>query len=156
MKIRSQFKTLSSIAMMLLFTVFLTTNLIAQVAINEDSSLPDGSAMLDVKSTDKGFLVPRMTEAERNAITSPATGLLVYQTNGTTGFYYYDGTEWGLIGSGAFSINDLSDGRTADNSVFLGDGAGANDDGTDNKNVAVGYQSLNGNTTGDNNTASGY
>ncbi len=155
MKTRSQFKTLSSIAMMLLFTVFLTTNLIAQVAINEDSSLPDGSAMLDVKSTDKGFLVPRMTEAERNAIISPATGLLVYQTSGTSGFYYYDGTEWGLIGSGAISIDDLLDGKTAGNSVFLGDGAGVNDDGTDNENVAVGDSSLSSNTTGIRNTASG-
>ncbi len=155
MKTSTNFRILALQAFMLVLAITFTTNLMAQVAINEDSSLPDASAMLDVKSTNKGVLVPRMTEAERNAITSPATGLFVYQTNGTTGFYYYDGTEWGLIGSGAISIDDLSDAKTGGNSVFLGDGAGANDDGTYNRNVAVGYQSLNSNTNGYLNTASG-
>jgi hypothetical protein len=49
---------------------------------------------LDVKSTDKGILIPRMTAAQRGAIASPATGLMVYQTDATAGFYYYDGTAW--------------------------------------------------------------
>jgi hypothetical protein len=62
------------------------------VAINTDGSDPDASAVLDVKSTDKGFLTPRMTQAQRIALTSPANGLLVYQTDGTTGFYYNSGT----------------------------------------------------------------
>jgi hypothetical protein len=61
------------------------------IAINGDGSNPDASAIIDVKSTSKGQLMPRMTVAQRNAIPSPATGLIIYQTNGTKGFYYYDG-----------------------------------------------------------------
>jgi uncharacterized protein (TIGR02145 family) len=51
---------------------------LAQIAVNADGSLPDNSAMLDVKSTSKGLLLPRMTVAQRNTIASPATGLVVY------------------------------------------------------------------------------
>lgn len=62
------------------------------VGIN--NSNPDASAVLDVSSTTKGVLVPRMTTAQRNAIVTPATGLLIFQTDNTTGFYYYNGTTW--------------------------------------------------------------
>ncbi|MCW3110028.1 MAG: hypothetical protein JWQ09_4534, partial [Segetibacter sp.] len=50
---------------------------------------PAATAILDIASTTKGVLLPRMTTAQRNAIVSPATGLLIYQTDGTPGFYYY-------------------------------------------------------------------
>lgn len=56
-------------------------NVHAQVAINTDGSTPDGSAMLDIKSTDKGVLLPRLTVSQRNAIPAPAEGLLIYCTN---------------------------------------------------------------------------
>ncbi len=65
----------------------------AQVAINTSGSDPDGSAMLDVQSTTQGLLIPRMTASERDAISSPATGLTVYVTDDNS-FYYYDGTSW--------------------------------------------------------------
>jgi len=55
-------------------------SLTAQVAITTDSSSADASAMLDVQSTVKGFLPPRMTEANRDAISNPAEGLIVYNT----------------------------------------------------------------------------
>jgi hypothetical protein len=64
------------------------------VAINADSSAPDPSAILHLKSSNKGFLAPCMTQAQRNAIAAPATGLLIYQTDNTPGFYYYDSTGW--------------------------------------------------------------
>jgi hypothetical protein len=70
------------------------------VAINTDNSNPDNSAILDVKSTDKGMLIPRMTDAQKTAIATPATGLLVFQTDGTSGFYYYNGTAWELLSDG--------------------------------------------------------
>jgi len=71
-----------------LFAFALTVN--AQVGVG--IATPDGSALLDVTSTTKGFLAPRMTETQKNAIASPATGLVVYQTDGTAGFYYNSGT----------------------------------------------------------------
>src|SRR6516162_4373498 len=64
------------------------------VDINTDGTLPSASAMLDVKSTTKGFLIPRMTMVQRNAIASPATGLLIFQTDVVPGFYYYTGSGW--------------------------------------------------------------
>lgn len=59
-----------------------------------NNASPDVSAILDAASTSQGILVPRMTTAQRNAITSPATGLLVYTTDHTAGFYYYNGVKW--------------------------------------------------------------
>ena len=67
----------------------------AQVGIGTTS--PHNSAMLEVKSTTRGFLAPRMTASERTAIVSPAVGLTVYQTDGAYGFYYYDGTGWIML-----------------------------------------------------------
>lgn len=72
----------------LFILLFLVTSMNAwsQVAINTDGSLPNSSAMLDVKSTTRGLLLPRMTAAQRDAIVSPATGLLIFCTD--NGFYY--------------------------------------------------------------------
>lgn len=70
----------------------------AQVGINTDGSIADNSAMLDVESTTKGMLIPRMTSAQRTAISSPAAGLLVYDTT-TDGFWFYDAGWQSLTGS---------------------------------------------------------
>jgi hypothetical protein len=64
------------------------------VAINTTGAEPDNSAMLDVSSTEKGILIPRMTEEQRRNIPTPVKGLLIYQIDGTEGFYYYDGSVW--------------------------------------------------------------
>jgi uncharacterized protein (TIGR02145 family) len=65
---------------------------------------PHSSAKLDVNSTSQGFLPPRMTQAQRMAIATPAAGLLVYQIDNTAGYYYYTGANWVSIeGSGAGS-----------------------------------------------------
>ena len=50
------------------------------MAVNTDGSIPDASAMVDISSTTKGLLVPRMTTAQQNSISLPATGLLVFNT----------------------------------------------------------------------------
>jgi hypothetical protein len=73
------------------------------IGINNDGSIPNSSAMLDIKSTTKGLLIPRMTLVQRNAIVSPATGLQIYQTDNTAGFYFYNGTAWSPLASGIAS-----------------------------------------------------
>lgn len=73
--------------------------LLSQVSISPDGSGPDASAMLEVKSTDKGLLIPRLTEAQRTGILTPAAGLLVFQNNNTTGNYLYNGTAWKRLGT---------------------------------------------------------
>jgi hypothetical protein len=62
------------------------------VGINPTGAAAHPSAALDVASTNKGVLVPRMTAAEKVAIASPANGLLIFQTDGVTGFWYYNAT----------------------------------------------------------------
>lgn len=65
---------------------------------------PDAAAILDISSAQKGLLIPRMTQAERNAILQPANSLLIYQTDATPGFYYNKGTPaspaWTSLSSG--------------------------------------------------------
>ncbi len=184
----------------ILTTVFLliSLGLFAQVSVNTDGADPDGSAMLDVKSTDKGVLVPRVAlVSTSNPISgTKPEGLLVWNTStagiySEPGFYYWNGSEWIKIsGSGDVSsmikdadnntkiqveetANDdiirfdmagteffrMDNGRlevlNTGQSVFIGDGAGANDDFTDNQNAAVGYSALYTNTTGDYNVANG-
>ncbi len=114
--------------------------LLAQaVSINTDAGNPDPSAILDVKSTDKGMLVPRMSTGQRNLIAAPATGLLVFDTT-TGGFWFFNGTAWISLsgGSGSYAAgpgisivgstitntgdtnasNDITIGSTAGGSLF--------------------------------------
>ena len=74
------------------FCVAMATNA-QSVSVNTDGSTADASSILDVKSTTKGMLVPRMTTVQRTGIVSPANGLLVYDTN-VKSFWYYNGTVW--------------------------------------------------------------
>jgi microcystin-dependent protein len=80
------------------FTFFNFTLIKAQVGIGTTS--PDASAQLDINSNSKGLLTPRLTAAQRVAISNPAAGLLVFQTDGSSGFYYYSGSAWINLTSG--------------------------------------------------------
>ena len=93
-----------------LAAVLFTATTFAQVGINIETA--DPSAALDIVSTTGGLLVPRMTETQRDDITSAATGLMIYQTDGTAGFYYYNGSGWGEVGatSTTYSIGDIVNG----------------------------------------------
>ena len=82
------------------FAILLHQNAHSQNNVGINTTTPDPSAALDVNSTTQGMLVPRMTKTQRDGInmvsgvSTPASGLLIYQTNDTPGFYYYNGTEW--------------------------------------------------------------
>lgn len=80
-----------NLSITLLLVIF---SLVSQAQVSIGVPTPDASAQLDVVSTNKGILIPRMTEDERDDIADPADGLLIYQTNNSPGFYYYDGTAW--------------------------------------------------------------
>jgi len=81
------------------FLVFVCLFSYGQVAINTTGNAADASAMLDIVSSGKGLLIPRMTQANRLAIASPAEGLLIYQTDNTKGFYFYANSSWVLLSS---------------------------------------------------------
>jgi hypothetical protein len=72
------------ISLLLLFS----STLFSQVGINTDNNTPDPSAMLDVKSTNKGFLPPRMTMIQIGGISSPANGLIVFCTDNNKYYGY--------------------------------------------------------------------
>ena len=83
----------------------------------------DASAVFQAQSTSQGVLVPRMTAAQRGAITVDATrnGLMVYQTDGTPGFYYYTGTAWVLLSSSS-GLGHIEN-RAVDNAFGTGQAA---------------------------------
>ena len=88
-----------------LAAVLLTATTYAQVGIG--TTTPDASSALDITSITKGLLIPRMTETQRDEISSPATGLMIYQTDVTVGFYYYNGSSWAEVAatSKTYSVN---------------------------------------------------
>lgn len=79
-----------SILALMIAIFILNRPVTAQVGIGTD--LPDSSAILDVQSTDKGLLIPRLTVAQRNLINKPANALMIYQTDEVPGVYYNRGT----------------------------------------------------------------
>lgn len=84
-------------ALVLIASFFTIESFAQSVSINNTGTTADTTAILDVSSTVKGLLIPRMTAIQKTAIVTPATGLLVYQTDGDAGFYYFNGTAWLLL-----------------------------------------------------------
>lgn len=91
----------------LLLIIATTICITASAQMGIGVSSPDASAQLEVASVSRGLLMPRMTMAQRNAIVSPATSLMVYQTDNQPGYYYYTGTGWTRLSSGANAIGDI-------------------------------------------------
>jgi Flp pilus assembly pilin Flp len=124
------------------------TSIQAQVGIG--TTTPDASSQLDVTSTSKGFLPPRMTASQRNAISSPVAGLMIWCTDGGLSgeIQIYNGSDWvnliggtrqvtlGLIGSdidgeasgdlSGYSVSLSSDGSTVAIGATNNDGIGSN------------------------------
>ena len=82
----------------LIFLISTSFSAFSQVGIGTTS--PDPSSVLDIQATanDKGILIPRLTQAQRNAISSPANGLMIFQTDGNVGFYFYNSSSWDSFG----------------------------------------------------------
>jgi hypothetical protein len=100
------------------------------------ATTPDPSAQLDVSATNKGFLPPRMTASQRNNIPSPAAGLMVYQTDGTSGLYYYNGTAWiYIINSTTNVVSVVNGGTGTTNGSISGTGALTFTAGGTNQNI---------------------
>ncbi len=95
-------KAKSFLLVIMLLACYILT---AQVSVTNDSSEADASVMLDVKSTSRGVLIPRMTALERDDIDTPAPGLLVYVSDDNN-FYYFNGSSWDEIGAndGAWTV----------------------------------------------------
>ncbi|MEZ4722259.1 MAG: tail fiber domain-containing protein [Flavobacteriales bacterium] len=91
------------------------------MSINETGAQPDSSAMLDISSTNSGLLIPRMTGAQRNSITNPAQGLLLFQTDGNSGIWVYD-----TLGSGWEILSTNITPQGLDSVLSIGNDAGAN------------------------------
>jgi hypothetical protein len=154
----------------------------AQVAINTTNAIPNSSAMLDITSTSKGLLIPRMTTAQRNSIVSPSKGLLVFDNTSNT-FWYYNGSMWQeiIIANNVWSLTGNTSTNAATNFIGTTDNqnfrfkrnnlyAGEIDTinttfGLSAGNITVssgkfnsdfGVKALSSNTTGINNTATGY
>ena len=81
----------------IIFIAFIAVNLTAFAQVGINTNTPEASAALDVTSTEGGILIPRLTETQRDAIASPATGLMIFQTDETTGFYFFDGASWAQL-----------------------------------------------------------
>lgn len=118
------------IRILFIFTVLSVNALCAQVGIGFTSGTPDASAVLDVKNTSKGVLIPRVSLSDvtdaLSPVNTPATSLLVYNTNATvtggngTGVYYFNGTIWVAMqgASTSWSVNGNS--NTVASTNFLG------------------------------------
>jgi hypothetical protein len=81
------------------------------VSVNTTGAVADPSAILDITSTAKGMLIPRMDKTQKNAITTPANGLMVYQTGpDSIGFHYYDlpNTQWVFINTSGFASDSTA------------------------------------------------
>ncbi|HEY5461697.1 MAG TPA: tail fiber domain-containing protein [Hanamia sp.] len=172
--------------LLILLSGFATSSFSQNVGINEDGSAPNPNAMLDIKASDKGLLIPRTSTTTR--MTIPNTkGLLVYDTT-TNSFWYNNGSVWNnLAGSGNGSGWSLTGNTGTDTSVnFIGTtdknsllikvnnqisgfidanpnigntGWGFNtflSNTTGKSNTAIGTTALVSNTTGSFNTATGY
>lgn len=116
-QIGRRLKSVNHLAALLMLVLI---SLQAQAQVGVGTTTPDGSAQLDVSSTNKGILIPRMNQAGRDAILTPATGLLIFQTNETPGFYYYNGSAWITInGSATGNPGQAITNGTAGGQVYL-------------------------------------
>ena len=122
---KTLFLKLISASMVILYFTSLTyaqNTFPSSGSVGIGTTTPNAAAILDVTSTTQGVLIPRMTSTQKNAIVSPPTGLLIFQTNSTSGLYFYNGSAWTAVAKGANkSLSNLS-APTSINADLLPDG----------------------------------
>nr|WP_295934586.1 hypothetical protein [uncultured Dyadobacter sp.] len=122
--------------------IFCINEVSAQKNVGINTSSPDASAALDVTSTTQGVLVPRMTQSQRSAISNPATGLLVWQTDATQGFYYNAGPtqapNWVQLGAKGDTGQGVPPGGASGQVLSKIDGANFNTQWVNPENSSVG------------------
>jgi len=110
------------IVALLLVLLFIVPASAQNIGVNNPT--PHAKALLDLTSNNKGLLVPRMTEAERTAIfpaaDATAKGMIVYQTDNSSGFWYYDGSAWKQIFTSDKGWSTTGNAGTVDGVNFLG------------------------------------
>ena len=139
--------------------ILICSSTYSQVGIGTET--PNSSSLLELSSTSKGLLVPRMTETQKNAISSPAQGLLIYRTDGdfsNGGFQYKDNWWWKILATNdqkSFYIGSIKVGTPSFGSqnTTLGDGTFADATSGDN-NTAIGHMAISL-SNGSSNTAIG-
>ncbi len=146
-----------------LLSVLLCTEILAQgVAIAPGPTIPHSSALFDVQSNSKGVLIPRLTFQQRNAIASPADGLLIFMTNDSS-FYYHHGGAWFRIpnsqnaselwidqNDNILSRNSANQAIAGSSNIVIGDNAFQDNGGGSNYVTAIGFEAAkNDQTSGD-------
>lgn len=129
----------------LLITIYILcitsyTSIDAQVKIGDNPGNINNSSLLELESTDKGILISRLTSSQKNAIASPSQGLLIFQTDSVSGFYYYNGTTWEIL------LSDTTKTYTDNVSLdVIGKGVGSSKTTTVRVNNVIGEQFAIGN-----------
>ncbi len=93
--------------LLLIALIFVSGGAMAQ-NVGIGTANPDESAILDLKSSNKGFLLPRLTEKQKTLIPQPAEGLMIYQTDASQGVYLYQGGNWKNMGSANVTTSTIS------------------------------------------------
>lgn len=132
---KNKYKPLSIFFALSLF--LLTAKTYSQgAAINTTGANAHPSAMLDVSSDNAGILIPRMTKLNKNGIVQPAEGLLIYQIDDTTGFWYHSNGQWNLMGSVAG--NAMPSGTSTGNTLYWDSSAWVESSNIYNAGASVG------------------
>ncbi len=140
-----------------LITLIVVASLVLTIQAQDITNTPGTNGDFVITSTTGGILIPRLTFEEMVTMQTPiATGLMVYQTNHTPGFYHFDGQHWVENASTyAIAIDDLTDAQTiSTSSYYLGTNSGLAA-GAGDYNTAIGFGSLRTIGSGSNNTALG-
>ena len=108
---KSKLKLLATL-LVLLLTSFGTVKIAAQsMGISSTSITPDASSIVEIRSTTKGLLIPRMTAAERDLISLPANGLMIYNTS-SSNLNLYNGVTWVVLVSDSTGYLSVDAGST--------------------------------------------